>query len=57
MSEFKKKKSRMEHTCSQCGKKIKKGEFYYCEEKFLANLHKSLMKICIKCFKKWYEFL
>jgi len=52
MTEFKKKKARKEHICVECGCKIKSGEGYYCEEKFLGSLHKEPVKLCASCYQK-----
>lgn len=57
MSEFKLKKARVDHYCSKCNKLIRKGDRYYCEDKFLGSLHKPLKKYCIDCFQKVEELI
>jgi len=47
---FKLKKARQEHVCSNCGVTIQPGEEYYCEERFLASLHRPLVKYCRDCY-------
>jgi hypothetical protein len=49
---FKQTKSRADHVCSSCGKKINRGDIYYPEEikdKFLHSLHRK--KLCKKCYQ------
>jgi hypothetical protein len=49
--DFKLTKARQEHICSKCGLVIEPGDKYYKEEKFLAGLHRPLLKYCIKCYE------
>jgi uncharacterized protein with PIN domain len=51
---LKKTKSRTFHKCSNCGKEINLGDFYYKEtidDKFLHSLHAN--KYCEDCYKKY----
>lgn len=43
--ELKKKKTRIDHICSKCGNKISRGDYYFCEERFLASLKKNQIKL------------
>jgi len=51
--EYKKRKAKKDHICTKCNRKIKSGEDYYCEEKFLRSLHKKLSKLCVNCYRKY----
>lgn len=53
LKRLKKTKARVDHSCSQCGATIAKGEIYFREEiagRFLHNLHAK--KYCHKCSHK-----
>jgi hypothetical protein len=50
--EFKKKKANKIHVCTKCRKEIKKGEEYFCEERFLASLNNNQAKLCNNCYYK-----
>ena len=49
--EYKKKKARTEHVCKKCGKVINIGDEYFSEERFLASLHGSQIKLCENCYQ------
>jgi len=49
---YKKKKARTEHVCTKCKKEITKGEYYFCEDRFLASLNKNQIKLCTSCYQK-----
>jgi len=55
---LKKTKARVNHICSNCGKEIESGSFYYAEtikDKFLHSLHAK--KFCKNCYEKFGDKL
>lgn len=55
---LKKTKARVNHYCSNCGKEIRSGSYYYVEtvrDKFLHSLHPK--KFCAECYGKYGDKL
>jgi len=55
---LKQTKARINHICSNCGREIESGNFYYAEtikDRFLQSLHAK--KFCEDCYKEFGDKL